>query len=686
MKYKIISVESRKGGVGKTTAALNLSRLLIDKGYDVLLIDIDITGTNIVDALDSSYWKQIINPIKHKGKNANLLNIYQDLYMRGLKLPSWKTKSDEDEIIDFGLRKNNINILGSEIYNNVSNNNQNNLICNPSLLFDELHAYWFVEYLQQICNSFANKINNKKIAVILDNSPGFVGINPAIHEWLTDIGPVNGKFLTISSLDKQDLISCSRAIDNLHGLFQNKFIGAKLYAETIKKSPIKDFNLSGVSKSFYLRIASKNLNEDATEAYNLQNINKIDFTKKPNLYQAIIINKVPMEIKDNSFLYDFSDIRYFSGNGRVMNELLGNHNNENINHLVFYDEYINLQFVEPSLSRNSKAYDRRSNLSIVRRHFSRLETKIINNRKETKYNDNLSISNINYDVIEKNIELYQNELDKLIDRLKRSNLRNIVRLISKEWYPETPIETLRQYFNEFLIDYSHSNFDYEDNIEKSDRMKMFFKEFAYQIERQLRNNKMSQIFYDNSMYNPSFNAVLYLVVSPFLGDKHTLEELTEITSAILSIQLERFSEYQSNSENKRQSIREFLISESKSKLSLNNEKLYRLIKRSNRKISRNEVFITDFYNSFCKAQIRIIDIDEDFDFLIDVLKQISCGTENRKEILFPYIKDALDNVIVLKTIPHSRANNEMQKGFKSATYMTEFQESLSSIIEKWGVK
>ena len=47
MKYKIISVESRKGGVGKTTAALNLSNLLVERGYKVLLLDIDITGTSI---------------------------------------------------------------------------------------------------------------------------------------------------------------------------------------------------------------------------------------------------------------------------------------------------------------------------------------------------------------------------------------------------------------------------------------------------------------------------------------------------------------------------------------------------------------------------------------------------------------------------------------------------------------
>lgn len=50
--FKIISVESRKGGVGKTTAALNLADLLVEKGYKVLLLDLDITGTSISHLTD----------------------------------------------------------------------------------------------------------------------------------------------------------------------------------------------------------------------------------------------------------------------------------------------------------------------------------------------------------------------------------------------------------------------------------------------------------------------------------------------------------------------------------------------------------------------------------------------------------------------------------------------------------
>lgn len=37
----VISIANQKGGVGKTTIALNLSFTLAEKGYDTLVIDLD---------------------------------------------------------------------------------------------------------------------------------------------------------------------------------------------------------------------------------------------------------------------------------------------------------------------------------------------------------------------------------------------------------------------------------------------------------------------------------------------------------------------------------------------------------------------------------------------------------------------------------------------------------------------
>jgi cellulose biosynthesis protein BcsQ len=57
-KNLIISVELRKGGVGKTTAALTLAKIYLDKKYRVLFLDLDLTGTNIIDQIGKLYWEK----------------------------------------------------------------------------------------------------------------------------------------------------------------------------------------------------------------------------------------------------------------------------------------------------------------------------------------------------------------------------------------------------------------------------------------------------------------------------------------------------------------------------------------------------------------------------------------------------------------------------------------------------
>lgn len=87
---RVISVISHKGGTGKTTSAIHFAEILIDRGFSVLLVDLDAscnlsnfyqaTGKKtIVDFLDGN--KKAIYPVSstmggddgiHAGDRGNL--------------------------------------------------------------------------------------------------------------------------------------------------------------------------------------------------------------------------------------------------------------------------------------------------------------------------------------------------------------------------------------------------------------------------------------------------------------------------------------------------------------------------------------------------------------------------------------------------------------------------------------
>ncbi|NQU65945.1 MAG: AAA family ATPase, partial [SAR324 cluster bacterium] len=161
-----ISVESRKGGVGKTTAALNLAEILFEKNYAVLYLDIDISGTNTADVIEESEWKENCRVVKMKGilepdgeyrkkqPHGDLLKIFTKKYMYDKGIPDFQIISEEKQEVEFGIIIDKANVIGSQIYITGKD-----AIINPNILFDELHAIWFTEFLQEICGSFLFTIN-----------------------------------------------------------------------------------------------------------------------------------------------------------------------------------------------------------------------------------------------------------------------------------------------------------------------------------------------------------------------------------------------------------------------------------------------------------------------------------------------------------------------------------------------
>lgn len=204
---EIYSVESRKGGVGKTTIALNLAKALVKKKYDVLLIDCDITGTPITKAAwNSPFWRSHVmarfkgNP--DDGCPFNLISYYKKYFLKGKKY-------DDDAKMHHESLKGKIYLIGSDIYNE-----KGNLIIDPRDLMDDLHSYWFLDMIKEIIKDYCNDSTLPNQAIVLDNSPGYVGIGKSIRDWLTKDREVNSKFVLVSSLDEQDIESTiSSAID-----------------------------------------------------------------------------------------------------------------------------------------------------------------------------------------------------------------------------------------------------------------------------------------------------------------------------------------------------------------------------------------------------------------------------------------------------------------------------------------
>lgn len=697
--YTVISVESRKGGVGKTTAALNLARILLESKKTknvILFLDIDITGTNIADSLDSSYWNEITHLVKYKEDNVNLLEIYQKLYMPGRDIPNWEIIEKNSDLRDFNICIDKINVIGSLIYNQHNKNNNgenfdiNNLICKPNILFDELHAFWFVEFLKLICDTFAQKVlqkNQCNIIIIIDNSPGFVGINPAIQDWLTDLGPQKGKFLTVSSLDIQDLISCAEAANELHNNYLAKLNASQKYLEIKNgKSPEIKYNLKGNSEKFFLKLINENQFDEKDYYKNELIINKINYKSFPSQYQSILVNKVPIEIKKNYFYFDAFKKLCKINYPPILNNLLEINKRNNKKYFVFYDDYINFQFMECSISVNRRRKnnypERIKNIISELRQFI-----VIENRKMILERNINSIQH--YLNIFKDMNILQNKLLNLLTHLEIGYYSNIVKLIKEEYYPLYPFNALRNLVSN-IFQNSRYFFGIEESINIENENDIYgFKLMVDEItDKILRERKIERELTREKFFLEcinSFKLVLYYTIQQFVKKSPHYEEIFDVFSFIFNIQIKRLLEEKL----KRRFIpQNIIIREENYKEFFERyqfEKFERLLNHIDYDFENSENSLLEFYNSFCMAQFRLLDAENDFNFLMFVIDRLiakSTKTEGDK-FLYPEFRDILDKVIIEKSISHLQARESIEKGLRNTNSMTEFKKVLTNIIRKW---
>lgn len=338
--YYAISVESRKGGVGKTTAALHAARILKDKdifnfGHNIIFFDLDIAGTEASTIGDTPMWKDNMHVVKNPfdtKKDFNLVRMFER-YMSGQQVPAAENVEKKTGVI--GIRPGRINVFSSRLdRGNSPGGDANNKwgAYGPEALFDEMHANFFIEMLKDIIKSCVDvfkvmpESENKKTIVIIDNAPGYSGLEPAVERWLTDLGPECGKFLFVCSLDAQDFAGCVRSITEVHKSYCNKWDASRDYLKMHEEEEsVVDINKH--DKDFFHRLAESTVIQRNRCTYpgtshstckdcglcfyrqrDKDDSGKPHFgenhKKAANHYICILPNKVPVEIYDG--LIDFS--------------------------------------------------------------------------------------------------------------------------------------------------------------------------------------------------------------------------------------------------------------------------------------------------------------------------------------------------------------------------------------------
>lgn len=340
MAYKLYSIESRKGGVGKTTVAMNLGKQLLKSG-PVLLLDCDITGTSISDpASNSVYWKDDANVLKYDdGTPYNLLGYFLDTYVKGGGVIEDFTKEGM-------LQERKINVIGSQLYAPTARS-----IADTRVLMDEIHSFWLMEFVNQLISAFEKKFEEKEVHIIVDNSPGYVGFCQALHQTMLRLGPTRAKYLMVSSIDEQDLKSSIYACSEISNQIRDRIKVARYYKSQIDNQQTNEdvsdmLNADTDLKRFYFNLMEDN--------HLLDSYTEKQFSEKD--YLAVVLNKVPKSLDEDNFNYHFENVLK-PGEMALFKEITS-FKEDKPQTIIYYDEAISYQYYWKYLRNNNEEVEK----------------------------------------------------------------------------------------------------------------------------------------------------------------------------------------------------------------------------------------------------------------------------------------------------------------------------------------
>jgi len=328
-KKVVISIESRKGGSGKSMVALLLAQKLQKNDYRTLVMDADITGTSITRSVGNTlyperkggFWSVKTdvkkNSCKGDGKEAGVANFFSDfdIYLQEHASPEIKIIKDDKlpensngKVSTLQVKNDCVNIYGSDLsYDNES------LVggIGSSILFNDLYSRWLLQFTRHICENFSKIFLNENVAIIIDNSPGSSGFIPTLREWLTDMGPEIGKFISVSTLDARDFGACFAEMSEIRRIITQKHKTATYYTDqtspTISKPEDEAFFHRLYECDYYQQDIDRTLKSESKKFSFIEKFQQYYLaihkdTPVPSNFHALIINKVPTDLFSTNIL------------------------------------------------------------------------------------------------------------------------------------------------------------------------------------------------------------------------------------------------------------------------------------------------------------------------------------------------------------------------------------------------
>lgn len=633
--YKLISVESRKGGVGKTTAALNLGYLLKDQ-YHVLLLDIDITGTSIRAIQESQFWMNDTCLLTDsEGTAVNLLQYYTNSYLKGKPLFLF---SKNRELGKIHVAEDSINVIASELYGDDAT-----LLYDPSLLLDNLHVYWLTKLITSICEGFSGCFNDKPCVIILDNSPGFVGIGKAVHDILTDIGPEDAKFLTVSSLDIQDLESSLKSVYVLHQEYVDKLNGSK-YPETQKgdETFYAQLRLSGDTEYRYYRGIK-------AEAPLLS-------------YQGLIINKVAKGIIEGRTRYQFKR-DMIPAIEAVYNAMLGDRVKD---YLVPFDNVLMTQFYGVF---EEKGNVERPNLTILKKRLNTIEGQV-------KMLDELGPDLLPYDLMRR-AEGFDKTIDTLKGALIASGYEVMASKFNPDWAPTMPMRDMIDVLKE--IGFTSESFEFY--VPRRNRMQQemeYFHGIASKAESFAEIQQQELVWFASAVASVACE-LSFAYSNKIMWNNHrawnnevawgdSKEKWANMVNDALYDWMMAISESYRMLERKRPSLAAYVISHKAS--GCDNCLLSLFDNKEFVKIMKNAVS-------------RLVDLASDMQTLTNLIRTITVNNEGSYSMDVDFVP-FLNHKIVEKKYDYNEAKERMYSELRDSDYMAAYREVLRRVINQWG--